>query len=112
MDEQKRNCGALTHMQHIPLDRQSPILVDPCGGTYRSRCSARDGQQALVEFSWNGDDGGRPKNGNYTTIESDGKLHGRLYIHQGDNRGFVAERSAVRLSGAPDKSTFETRRRG
>ncbi|CAN5514623.1 hypothetical protein BH11MYX1_BH11MYX1_46060 [soil metagenome] len=75
-------------------------LVAIAGGLH-CYYSQRD-SKPLVEFSWNGEDDGRPKNGRgYATIESDGRLHGRLFLHQGDDSGFVAERSLVRLSGVP-----------
>lgn len=77
--------------------------------------SQRDGKP-LVEFSWNGHDDGRPKNGRgYAVLESDGTLRGRLFLHQGDDSGFVAERSSVRLSGVPVSASPRsrpTRRRG
>jgi hypothetical protein len=80
------------------------------GGGLHCYHGQRDGKP-LVDFSWNGDDDGRPKNGRgYAMLESDGKLHGRLYIHQGDDSGFVAERSAVRLSGVPASTSPRSRR--
>ena len=46
-----------------------------------------------VEFSWLGDDEGQPTGGRgWAEIQPDGTLRGRLYLHQGDDSGFVAKR--------------------
>ena len=46
----------------------------------------------LVEFSWNGEDENDPVCGRGWAKIEDGKLTGWLFIHQGDESGFVAER--------------------
>jgi hypothetical protein len=47
-----------------------------------------------VEFSWIGDDDGSETNGRgWAEIGEDGKLRGRIYIHQGDDSSFVAKRA-------------------
>jgi hypothetical protein len=57
-----------------------------------------DGDRA--EFSWLGDDEGQPTGGRgWAKLETDGKLRGRLYFHQGDDREFVAEREKARGPG-------------
>ncbi len=46
-----------------------------------------------VEFSWMGDDDGRPTCGRgWADIDAEGKLVGRIYFHQCDDTAFVAER--------------------
>jgi len=56
------------------------------------RYAMRDGK-ALAEFTFDGDDDGDPWLGRgWATLESDGTLHGRLFIHHGDDSDFVAER--------------------
>lgn len=46
-----------------------------------------------VEFSWIGDDDGRPTNGRgWAEIDEDGKLMGRIFFHQGEDSAFEAER--------------------
>jgi hypothetical protein len=65
------------------------------------RYAMRDGK-ALAEFTFDGDDDGDPWLGRgWATLESDGTLHGRQFIHHGDDSDFVAERvtSKPRASG-------------
>ena len=53
----------------------------------------RDGKP-LVEFTWEGEDDGDARCGRgWATIDTDGVLRGRFFIHQGDDSGFVAERT-------------------
>src|SRR4051812_34689609 len=57
------------------------------------RFGTRDGKP-LVEFTFDGDDDGHPCTGRaWAVIEGDGKLRGRIFIHLGDDSGFVAERA-------------------
>ena len=56
------------------------------------RFSTRDGRP-FVEFSFSGDDDGRPCSGRaWASIDDDGVLRGRLFLHCGDDSEFVAER--------------------
>ncbi len=56
------------------------------------RVGTHDGEPC-VEFSWSGFDEGDPANGRgWATLQSD-RLEGRLFIHQGDESGFVGKRS-------------------
>ncbi len=53
----------------------------------------RDGKP-LVEFSWEGEDEGDARCGRgWGTIDTDGVMRGRFFIHRGDDSGFVAERA-------------------
>ncbi len=54
----------------------------------------RDGQPA-VEFSWEGGDGadGTPLAGRGWAVLREDELHGMIFIHQGDESGFGAERA-------------------
>lgn len=88
------------------LDTVQPAFVrfdDECIGSFGMiviqagidcRFGVRDGRP-LVEFTFEGDDDGHPCTGRaWATIEPDGKLRGRLFIHLGDDSEFVAERAA------------------
>jgi hypothetical protein len=45
-----------------------------------------------LEFSWEGEDDMDPVSGRGWAIIQDGQLQGRLYCHEGDESGFVAEK--------------------
>jgi hypothetical protein len=46
-----------------------------------------------VEFSWEGDDEGRPVSGRGSaTLSADGQLRGRIFFHLGDDSWFTARR--------------------
>jgi len=52
----------------------------------------RDGKPA-VEWSWEGSDEMDSASGRgWAVLEEDGKLHGRVFIHDGDHSAFVAKR--------------------
>ncbi len=51
----------------------------------------RDGMDA-VEFSWDGNDESDPACGRGWAVREGDRLNGRLFFHQGDDSGFVAER--------------------
>ena len=52
----------------------------------------RDGTPA-IEFSWEGNDECDPVNGRgWATLQGDGSLSGRIYIHGGDDSAFRAVR--------------------
>ncbi len=56
------------------------------------RFSERDGMP-LVEFSWQGHDDGDDASGRgWGIIEGDRKLRGRIFNHQADDSGFIANR--------------------
>jgi hypothetical protein len=50
----------------------------------------------LVEWTWQGLDEGRDElcGRGWATLEPDGKLRGRIFIHRGDDSSFVAKRFA------------------
>jgi len=53
---------------------------------------SRDGS-ACAEFSWEGFDDGTPVNGRgWAALGTAGGLVGHIFIHKGDDSGFVAER--------------------
>ena len=53
----------------------------------------RDGKPS-VEWSWEGSDEMDPACGRgWATLEEDGKLSGRIFIHDGDSSAFTAERN-------------------
>lgn len=77
------------------------------------RFGERDGKP-FVELTFEGDDDGHPCTGRaWAKIESDGKLHGRIYIQLGDDSKFVAERGegATVSRPRPKKATRSTPRR-
>ena len=45
-----------------------------------------------LEFSWEGEDEMDPVSGRGWAMIEDGQLQGRLYFHQGDESGFVAQK--------------------
>lgn len=56
------------------------------------RYGARDGA-ACAEFSWEGFDDGTPTTGRgWAALGTAGRLVGQIFIHKGDDSGFVAER--------------------
>jgi hypothetical protein len=55
------------------------------------RYGARDGA-ACAEFSWEGFDDGSPASGRGLAAFGTGRLVGHIFIHKGDDSGFVAER--------------------
>jgi len=56
------------------------------------RYGARDGS-ASAEFTWEGSDDNDPASGRgWAMIGTAGRLVGHLYIHKGDDSGFVCER--------------------
>ncbi len=56
------------------------------------RFSERDGRP-LVEFSWQGHDDSDDSCGRgWAIIDGDSKLHGRVFIHCGDDSAFTAKR--------------------
>ena len=71
------------------------------------RFGTRDGKP-FVEFTFDGDDDGHPCTGRaWGVIEGDGKLRGRMFIHLGDDSGFVAERAPART--APTRRAAATK---
>jgi hypothetical protein len=58
------------------------------------RPTTRDGAPS-VEWSWEGGDGadGTPLTGRGWAEPEDEELHGRIFIHLGDESGFVAKRA-------------------
>ncbi|HUE69475.1 MAG TPA: hypothetical protein VMP01_01190 [Pirellulaceae bacterium] len=59
------------------------------------RVVQRDGGEVL-EFSWEGNDGGFPVSGRGRGVIVKGQLHGELYVHHGDESAFVASRAKPR----------------
>ena len=57
------------------------------------RVVARDGQSA-IEFSFDGSDEGDRINGRGWAVLENDALHGRFFIHHGDESSFVARRAA------------------
>ena len=54
---------------------------------------SRDGA-ACAEFSWAGSDDNTPASGRgWVALGTAGRLVGHIFIHNGDNSGFVAERA-------------------
>ncbi len=100
-----RHCGRILIWDSDALDLVQPAFIrfaeDRFGelgmivisAGLDSRYGERDGKP-FVEFSFIGDDDGHPCSGRgWASLEPDGTLHGRLFFHQGDDSGFVAQRS-------------------
>lgn len=62
------------------------------------RAATRDGE-AVVEWSWEGNDEMDPAQGRGWAKLKDDELHGMIYIHLGDESGFVAKRAKGPASG-------------
>ena len=80
---------------HVTLDRdglgEMSFIAVEAGLDYR--VVERDGQPA-IEFSFDGsDEGDRISGRGWAVLESDA-LHGRIFIHQGDESSFVARRAS------------------
>ena len=45
-----------------------------------------------IEFSWDGEDENDPVSGRGWAIIRDGELRGRLFIHVGEESGFIAKK--------------------
>jgi hypothetical protein len=56
------------------------------------RSAARDGEPA-VEWSWEGNDEMDPAQGRGWAVLKGDELHGMIFIHLGDESGFVAKRA-------------------
>jgi hypothetical protein len=65
-------------------------------GNIDCRTTSREGKP-VVEFSWEGGDGddGPPLTGRGWAILEKNKLHGMIFIHQGDESDFEVEREVV-----------------
>ncbi len=76
----------------------------------------RAGDAPVVEFSWSGFDEMDPSSGRGNARIDGDMMHGKLFIHQGDQSGFVAKRDRVgsRASRAhePLQPTVTARTRG
>jgi len=56
------------------------------------RCGSRNGE-ACAEFSWEGSDDNTHASGRgWAALGTAGRLAGHVFIHKGDDSGFVAER--------------------
>jgi hypothetical protein len=59
------------------------------------RYGSRDGS-ACAEFTWEGfDDGSAASGRGWATLGTAGRLVGHIFIHKGDDSGFVAERERL-----------------
>ncbi len=93
------------------IDTMGPAFIasDEGGGVFRFICVEGDldcefGEQRgrpHVEWTWNGQDDTHPANGRgWATVEADGTLKGRFYIHRGDSSDFTAKSSGEELTVA------------
>jgi hypothetical protein len=74
-------------------DRMGEFRMIAVSGAIDWQHSTREGKPA-VEFSWEGEDEGDAACGRgWALLDDDGKLHGRLYFHRGDDSSFIASRS-------------------
>jgi hypothetical protein len=88
--------GALDLVQPAFLRFSEDILGDfgmiAVAGGLHCYYGEREGKP-LVEFTWEGEDDGNPRCGRgWATLEADGSLVGRLFIHLGDDSAFTAVR--------------------
>lgn len=61
-------------------------------GELDGRWTIRDGLSA-IEFTWEGSDEADPVTGRgWASVHADGKLHGQIFFHLGEESTFVAKR--------------------
>lgn len=82
--------GGPAHITFAAADGEMAFCA--LGATHDIRYGARDGS-ACAEFTWQGFDDGTPVQGRgWATLGSAGRLVGHIFIHDGDDSGFVAVR--------------------
>lgn len=64
-------------------------------GEMGCQLTTRDGQPA-VEWTWDGNDEMDPAQGRGWAVIKGDELHGMIFFHQGDESGFVANRSKTK----------------
>ena len=74
------------------IDQSGEFQFGVVRGWIDYRLAQRDGLNT-VEFSWEGESEGDPYTGRGWAQLREGRLEGRLFIHNGDDSSFVAERS-------------------
>jgi hypothetical protein len=95
MDTWDSNFLDLVEEAHITFEGASEgeIVFGALKGFLDVRYGSRDGS-ASAEFSWQGHDEGDEVCGRgWAAIGTAGDLVGHVYIHQGDDSGFVCERA-------------------
>lgn len=83
----------LAEPAHITFegDHDGSFAFVAVSGQMDVRYGARDGS-ACAEFSWEGFDDAEPSSGRgWAALGTAGRLVGHIFIHNGDNSGFVAE---------------------
>jgi hypothetical protein len=64
-------------------------------GTLDGHFTAKAGRPGFT-FTWEGFDEGDPVSGRgWAVVEADGRLFGRIYVHQGDDAAFTAVREPM-----------------
>jgi len=84
----------LAEPAHITFDGSSDgaLALGALAGQLDVRYGSRDGA-ACAELTWEGHDDDSPACGRgWAAMGTAGRLVGQVYIHQGDDSGFVAER--------------------
>ena len=82
----------LVEPAHITFDNAGSFAFVAVTGQLDVRYGARDGS-ACAEFSWEGFDDNDPASGRgWAALGTAGRLVGHIFIHNGDDLGFVAER--------------------
>ena len=70
-------------------------LVCAVAGVRRSEGLTQRDRQSAIEFSFDGSDEGDRINGRGWAVLENDALHGRFFIHHGDESSFVARRAAT-----------------
>ena len=73
------------------------------GASIDYRVEQGDGSP-IVEFSWSGFDDGEPTSGRGRAAVEGDTMHGKLFIHQGDESKFVAKRSGLNDGFSTDET--------
>jgi hypothetical protein len=117
-------CWRITEMElwdQDAIDTIGPAFISfgGSGGSFRFICVEGDlhckfsqkRDRPHVEWTWNGQDEMDPANGRgWATLQRDGLLKGRIFIHHGDNAAFTATKSEKDLSGSQSPAPRRRRR--
>ncbi len=92
-DSDAFNLVTQAHIEFLPRDDRGHFQFI-CVEGYMDCKYGEESGRPYVEWSWHGSDEMDPVNGRgWAVLEEDGKLRGKIYIQQGDNSEFVAERA-------------------
>ena len=94
---------------HITFGRNGvgEMQLIAIGASIDYRVEERAHGAAVVNFSWSGFDEMDPSSGRGTATTDGDTMHGKLFIHQGDESSFVAKRERVGSQASRANKRFE-----